>query len=87
MARICCNPKHPKDKPQPAEYVLTRHDTPYFLCDPCSWILADLGNVLDIQELAEWEEEQLTPEDRERRDWEEWGDREYHREVDEGLLR
>jgi hypothetical protein len=53
----------------------------------CARILEELGNLdTFIQELAEWEEEQLTPAERKVRDWAEWGDREYHRMVDEGEL-
>jgi hypothetical protein len=46
-----------------------------------------LGNLdTFIQELAEWEEEQLTPEERKAHDWAEWGDQEYHHMKDEGEL-
>lgn len=87
MQRFCCNRAH-KETPVPATHVLVdQHDKPHFLCDACSSILDDLGNLdVFIQELADWEEEQLTPEERKVRDWAEWGDREYHRMKDEGEL-
>lgn len=77
----CCNPKH--EKPAPAEYVLVdQHDRPHFLCDPCAWILDNLGEPSTlIEEIGEWEENQLTPEEKEARDWEEWGDKLYDQSI------
>lgn len=88
MTKTCCNPAHSKEQPIIAEYVLVdRKNQPHFLCDPCACILDDLGNLdTFIQELSEWEDEQLTPEERKARDWAEYGDMEYHRQKDEGEL-
>ena len=84
----CCNPAHPDEQPVTATHVVVdRQNRPHFICDPCARILDHLGNLdTFIQELAEWEEEQLTPEERKARDWAEWGDQEYHRMKDEGEL-
>lgn len=78
----CCNPKH--EKPIPAEYVVVDgHNQPHFLCDLCSWILDNLGELhgFFIEEIAEWEENQLTPEEKIARDWEEWGDKLYDESI------
>jgi hypothetical protein len=74
--------------PVPAEYVLVdQHNKPHFLCALCARILEELGKLdTFIQELAEWEEEQLTSEERKARDWADWGDRKYHRMLDEGEI-
>ena len=86
--RACCNPAHSDGQPVPAEYVLVDHrKTPHFLCALCARILDELGKLdTFIQELAEWEEEQLTPEERQARDWADWGDQKYHQMRDDGQL-
>jgi hypothetical protein len=83
--KTCGNPHH--EKPAPATYVLTSdHLEPSFLCDACAWVMDHLAGDLNLQELAEWEEAQLSPEERRRQDREEDRDREYHRLKDDGLL-
>lgn len=84
----CCNPAHTQEQPIKAEFVVVdRRNQPHFVCNLCASILDHLGNLdTFIQELAEWEEEQLTPEEHKARDWAEWGDQEYHRMKDEGIL-
>jgi hypothetical protein len=84
--KTCCNPEH--KPPQPAAYALISDPfqiTPRFICEACAWML-DNYRQEDLQELAEWEEEQLSDEEKRRRDWDEYHDREYHRLKDEGLL-
>lgn len=81
--RTCCNPEH--KEPVPATTVLTNDRLePSFLCDACAWVMDSLAGDLNLQELADWEEEQVSPGEQRRRDWEEYHDREYHRMKDEG---
>jgi hypothetical protein len=88
--KTCHNPEH--KEPQPATHVLVdkyRWLNPRFLCDACTWILdnslVSLGPQ-EVQELGDWEEEQLSPEEKRREERLEYGDREYHRQKDEGLI-
>lgn len=83
--KTCCNPEH--GEPVPATTVLENdHLPPRFLCEACAWVMDSLAGDLNLRELAEWEEEQLTEEGRRQRDWEDYHDREYHRLKDEGVL-
>ncbi|MBE7473107.1 MAG: hypothetical protein DPW09_31965 [Anaerolineae bacterium] len=72
----CCNPKHPQDKPELAEFVLTdRNNQPHFLCDLCATILDSLGNLdTFIEEIGEWERQNLSVAEWQRRDAEAYGD-------------
>lgn len=81
--KTCCNPEH--KEPVPAAFV--RDDTPQaaFFCEACAWMF-DRYSDFTLRELAEWEEEQLSPEEKRQRDRDDYHDREYHRMKDEGLL-
>lgn len=83
--KTCCNPEH--NEPQQATTVLTNdHLEPSFLCEACAWVMVSLAGDDGLQDLADWEEEQLTEEEKRQRDRDEYHDREYHRMKDEGLL-
>lgn len=96
MSRPCCNPAHtsgPSSHVPDATYMATRTKSGtsvqllYPVCDICAGILDHITNwQLDIQELAEWLDEQLSDDDRRHNERLEWGDLEYDRMKDEGLL-
>jgi hypothetical protein len=79
----CCNPKHPKDKPVPAEFVLTdRRGAHHFLCDACATILDDLGDLdTFIEEIGDWERENLSVEEWRARDMADWADKLYDESI------
>jgi hypothetical protein len=80
----CCNPEH--KEPVPATAVLADdYQKPSFLCDACAWVIVNLDTSLEPQDLGEWEEGQLTEEEKRQRDRDDYHDREYHRRKDEGL--
>ena len=83
--KTCCNPEHKEPVPATAVLVDDRLE-PSFICDACAWVIVNLGANLEPQDLAEWEEEQLGDGEMRTRDWDEYHDREYHRQKDEGLL-
>lgn len=84
MDRLCNNPKHKEPKPAAFVYDEDWLKKPTFLCDTCAWVADRLLTEGDLQELAEWQEEQLSEEEKRQRDRDDYHDREYHRRKDEG---
>lgn len=60
MAKPCENKKHSPLEPAPATHFLfDRQDQPHFLCESCSWILDQLGDLdVFLYEIEDWDREQ-----------------------------
>jgi len=77
----CCNPKHAE--PVGATHVIEdRRGKTHYICETCSWILDNLGNLdTFIEEIEEWEQAHMTLEERIREQAEAYADWLYDQSI------